>query len=98
MISPPGLWLTILYGPRPTGCCLKASTPAFSKYFLGTIHPRSRGNGTIEGHEIRPGSFEGEANAVGIEDIDALHLLMQVFGGATGVALEGKQHIISGRR
>jgi len=37
--STPGVWLTNLYGPRPTGCFLKPSSPTFSTYFLGTIQP-----------------------------------------------------------
>ena len=35
--STPGLKLTNLYGPAPTGAFLKASSPTFSTYFFGTI-------------------------------------------------------------
>ena len=35
--STPGVWLTNLYGPNPTGFFLKPSSPACSTYFLGTI-------------------------------------------------------------
>ena len=37
--STPGVWLTNLYGPSPTGCFLKPSSPTFSTYFFGTIQP-----------------------------------------------------------
>ena len=35
----PGLNDVSLYGPAPTGAFLKPSSPTFSMYFLGTIHP-----------------------------------------------------------
>ncbi len=28
-----------MYGPAPTGAVLKPSSPTFSTYFFGTIHP-----------------------------------------------------------
>ena len=34
--SMPGVLLTNLYGPSPTGCFLNPSSPIFSMYFLGT--------------------------------------------------------------
>ena len=37
--STPGLNETKRYGPAPTGAFLKPSSPAFSRYFLGTIQP-----------------------------------------------------------
>jgi hypothetical protein len=35
--STPGLNETKRYGPAPTGCFLKPSSPTFSTYFFGTI-------------------------------------------------------------
>ena len=35
----PGFWLTNRYGPAPMGAFRKPSSPTFSTYFLGTIHP-----------------------------------------------------------
>ena len=37
--SMPGVLLTNLYGPSPTGFFLKPSRPTCSTYFFGTIQP-----------------------------------------------------------
>ena len=37
--STPGVRLTKRYGPAPIGAFVNPSSPTFSTYFFGTIHP-----------------------------------------------------------
>src|SRR5215510_1969035 len=67
--STPGLKEANLYGPAPMGARLNPSSPTFSRYFFGTIHPAPVAGVPI-GHEVRPRLLEPEAHSLSVDYLD----------------------------
>ena len=92
----PWFWLTYLYGPAPMGAFRKPSSPTFSTYFLGTIHPGPGGRRAVEGHEVGPRLLHDEAHPARVDHPHLFHALLEELGPAAAVPLEGELHVLRG--
>ena len=59
---------------------------------------RAADHGGVDREEVGPGGVEHEAQAMGIEDLDGLHLLVEQRGEDSLVADEAIVHVFRGER
>src|SRR5262245_11352585 len=89
----PGWKETNRYGPAPTGAFLNVVTHLLD-VLLGDDPRGARLGRAEEGHEVRPGLLEAEADAVLIDDLDGRHARLHERRPGALVAVEGELHVL----
>src|SRR5436309_4979698 len=77
--STPGVKLTNLYGPAPTGAFLKPSSPTRSTYFFGTTHKAPVANVPTNAGKSGDGSLKTKRIFVGLTTTTSLTIVFSSF-------------------
>ena len=82
--------------PQPDRVPLEAIVADLLKIRFGDNPGRPGGGGGVERQEVRPGGMEHETEALGIDDLDRLHPVVQQLGRGALIAEEAEVHILGG--